>query len=567
MENMNVNEVEKKETEGISLSDLAEGAIPTATAPDNNIPTKLPKLDTKTAKEVDVREVALPKKSEKIQTEMGNPMIDAAFNGLDEAIERTRSESMEIVKKAEDERIEKLIDEDEDSETNNSDQRIKLVSQSEYAAPVAKDDVSFDDEDDSNDIPEAITSKEDTNEVTSTVNENNEMASTTKVAYKPESINTDISDDDLKLLDDEDDDDLDKDEDQQAVIDDIKEKIRIEVKENFKPVSEKLDFSNFKIAKKPVSASKVINHIQKKPIEAADGVLYNANRAVRMSAFTAIEIQSLDQSNIKRSNYNQFMIEKLRLIYNHLIDANKPASFEAWMKSMTNDVIDDYFFTAYKATFGRSNIITYTCGDDSCHNVYMDKKNVEDMVKFKNDDVKKKYMEILHSGNVNTVSTQYETSLYQASDEYAFSLRKPSLYATYIEPSLINEEFMRKYEDLLLLISYIDDIYIIDKENNQLLKIDTKPDPRRPEITVKRKIKTYATIIKSLTSDQLQALSIETDKFDAGELDDEGNLITDIKYVYPEDTCPKCGKTIAEVEESPDRMLFMRHQLGLMSKM
>ena len=79
MENMNVNEVEKKETEGISLSDLAEGAIPAATAPANDIPTKLPKLDSKTAKEVDVREVALPKKSEKIQTEMGNPLIQILF--------------------------------------------------------------------------------------------------------------------------------------------------------------------------------------------------------------------------------------------------------------------------------------------------------------------------------------------------------------------------------------------------------------------------------------------------------------------------------------------------------
>ena len=552
MENT-TNNNKVNETEKVSLSTLAEGAIPTATP---EMPTKLPKLDPKTVKDVNVSEVVQPKKSNQVQTEMGNPMIDSALQGLDDAIERTRQESLEIVEKGEEERIEKLIDEDETVETNTNNQRINLVSESEYTSkPKTNDssDVSFDDE------------EFEFNDNNSTKNNDNDMVSTTKVAYKPESINADISDEDMKFLDDEN--NLDEDEDQKNLVTEIKEKIRLEMNEKFVPVSNKVDFSKFKVAKKPISASKVINHIQQAPVEAADGVLYNANRAVRMSAFSAMEIQSLDQSNVRRNNYNQFMIDKLHLIYNHLIDANKPASFEAWMKSMTNDVIDDYFFTAYKATFSNSNIITYSCTDDTCHNIFMNKKNIEDMIKFRNEEVKKKYMDILHSGNVNTVSTEYETDLYQASDEYAFSLRKPSLYATYIEPSLINEEFMKKYEDLLLLISYIDDIYIIDRENNELIKVDTKPDPRRPDVTVKRKIKSYATIIRSLTSDQLQSLSLATDKYDAAEVDDDGNVITDIKYIYPEEICPKCGKVIPEEEQSPDRMLFMRHQLGLMNKM
>ena len=552
MENT-TNNNKVNETEKVSLSTLAEGAIPTATP---EMPTKLPKLDPKTVKDVNVSEVVQPKKSNQVQTEMGNPMIDSALQGLDDAIERTRQESLDIVEKGEEERIEKLIDEDETVETNTNNQRINLVSESQYSSkPKTNDssDVSFDDE------------EFEFNDNNSTKNNDNDMVSTTKVAYKPESINADISDEDMKFLDDEN--NLDEDEDQKNLVTEIKEKIRLEMNEKFVPVSNKVDFSKFKVAKKPISASKVINHIQQAPVEAADGVLYNANRAVRMSAFSAMEIQSLDQSNVRRNNYNQFMIDKLHLIYNHLIDANKPASFEAWMKSMTNDVIDDYFFTAYKATFSNSNIITYSCTDDTCHNIFMNKKNIEDMIKFRNEDVKKKYMDILHSGNVNTVSTEYETDLYQASDEYAFSLRKPSLYATYIEPSLINEEFMKKYEDLLLLISYIDDIYIIDRENNELIKVDTKPDPRRPDVTVKRKIKSYATIIRSLTSDQLQSLSLATDKYDAAEVDDDGNVITDIKYIYPEEICPKCGKVIPEEEQSPDRMLFMRHQLGLMNKM
>ena len=97
MEN-NIANNNTNETEKVSLSTLAEGAIPTATP---EMPTRLPKLDPKTVKDVNVSEVVQPKKSNQVQTEMGNPMIDSALQGLDDAIERTRQESLEIVKKGE----------------------------------------------------------------------------------------------------------------------------------------------------------------------------------------------------------------------------------------------------------------------------------------------------------------------------------------------------------------------------------------------------------------------------------------------------------------------------------
>lgn len=583
MDNMN------NTNEGVSLSALSEGAIPTASAP--SMPNKLPKLDPKSVKEADRHEVALPKASERIQEEMGNPMIDSAFASLDGAIERTREESLEILKKGEEQRIEESLDDDAEIDVSTSNNPI-IVNKINPAPSTGLDDVSFDDEDEDEEVdfpenykenevinmnevtPKETIEKETTpsvpveevveNTPTDTVDKPIKVTNT--VATPNVTVNADVSDDDLKLLDDEDDDDIDSDKDKEAITAEIKEKIRVEIKEKFNPVSNKVDLSKFKVAKKPVSASKVINHIQKSPIEAADGVLYSIGRAVRMSAFSAIEIETLGPVNRRRDNYNSHMINRLRLIYNHLIDANKPSTFEAWAKSMTNDTINDYFFTAFNATFGRSNILTYTCSNDDCNNVFMEAKPIEDMIKFRNDEVKAKYMDILHSGNVNTETTIYEASLYQASDEYVFSLRKPSLYSTYIEPSLINEEFMKKYEDLMLLISYIDDIYVIDKTNNELIKIDTKPERLKPDVTVKRKIKTYATIIKSLTSDQLQALSVETDKVDDVDTDDNGDIVENITYVYPEHVCPKCGTNIPEQPESPDMMLFTRHQLGLMSK-
>ena len=231
-----------------------------------------------------------------------------------------------------------------------------------------------------------------------------------------------------------------------------------------------------------------------------------------------------------------------------------------------NTVIDDYMFTAYKATFGLSNIITFSCEDNKCNNVFMESVPIHSMIKFENDEVKDEYMKILHEGNTDSTNTNYEVSLYQASDDYVFALKVPSLYNTYIEPTLVSQDFNAKYEDRLLLLSYIDSIYKIDYATKQLIPIDTKPVATDKSLTYKRRIKTFDTILKSLTSDQLMALSVETDKYDGGKLDDDGNLIRSVTYVYPERRCPKCGKKIDEQEINPDNMLFTRHQLGLMKK-
>ena len=122
-----------------------------------------------------------------------------------------------------------------------------------------------------------------------------------------------------------------------------------------------------------------------------------------MSAFEPMEIQSLDPDRLRQGNYNSFMKNKLNLIYEHLVDENKPKSFESWAKITPNTTVDDYMFTAYKATFGLSNIITFTCNDDKCNNVFLETVPVNNMIKFKDDTVREEYMNILHSGNTNYI--------------------------------------------------------------------------------------------------------------------------------------------------------------------
>lgn len=382
-----------------------------------------------------------------------------------------------------------------------------------------------------------------------------------------------IDDEDMKFLDDEDESsedttESDEEDDTKAKQEAIKQNIRQEINHNFNPVAHKLDLKNFTISKKPINASKIINEIKTKAIECADGVLWSEKRAVRMSAFKPMEIQSLDPQRLRggNANYNKFIENKLKLIYEHIVDANKPKNFEAWAMITPNTVMDDYMFTAYKATFGTANIVTFNCNDDKCNNVFMENVPVHSMIKFTDDKKKEEYMNILTQGSTDSTSSEYKVDLYQASDDYVFGLKIPSLYNTYIEPTLVDQNFSSKYEDLILLLTYIDSVYRIDYNTRQLIPIDTKPVASDKALTYKRRVKTYATILKSLTSDQLQALSVETDKYDAGTLDDEGNLVRDITYVYPERRCPKCGKKIDEVEVNPDNLLFTRHQLGLMKK-
>ena len=565
--------------ENVSLSELASGAVPTA-AP-VGMPVK-PKLDTSKAKDVSLSEVSIVTEPKPVEG-TGNPMLDKAFEGLDDTINRIQDETDALYNKGQEERIQKSID-DADIDSVDSESTPSAVVVHKFDDEVSAE-TSVQQENKTSPVKEdkpqpVIIKKPET--VEQTVEVSAPVAGTKKenivMAADPSVYDDDpdehlfdgIEDEDMKYLDDDEEDSSDSTDtdeaEEKAKTEEIKEKIRAEVRNNFVPVNNKLDLNNFTISKKPINAAKVINDIKTKAIDCADGVLYSQKRAIRMSAWKPMEIQSIDPQRLRSGNYNKYIENKLKLIYEHIIDSNKPKTFEAWAMMTPNTVIDDYMFTSYKATFGLSNIITFSCSDDKCNNVFMEPVPIHSMIKFSNDQIKEEYMRILHEGNTDSSDSEYKVSLYQASDDYVFALKVPSIYNTYIEPTLVSQDFNSKYEDRLLLLSYIDSIYKIDYTTKQLIPIDTKPVASDKSLTYKRRIKTFDTILKSLTSDQLMALSVETDKYDGGKLDDDGNLIRDITYVYPERRCPKCGRKIDEQEINPDNMLFTRHQLGLMKK-
>ena len=564
------------ENNNVSLSDLANGAVPTA-AP-VGMPVK-PKLDTSNAKSVNLKDVAPPGESSKPTEGTGNPMLDQAFLGIDKTIDRLADESTALIEKGNEERIEQAFkngdsDIDNDEEVNTVRPATLKVNSFDLTVDPNPSTVPVSEP---NEKPVVETEEKKVRiaaKVSGTTEAKISMVKDTSVYDEDDDDKLFINDEDMKFLEDDDDEpektaeSSEEEEKEKAKNEEIKKTIRQEINNNFKPVTKKLDLSGFTISKKPIFASKVISEIRTKAIECADGVLFALKRAVRMSSFKPMEIQSLDPDRVRGgiANYNKYIDNKLRLIYEHIIDENKPKSFEAWAMITPNTVLDDYMFTAYKATFGTANITMFNCKNDECNNVFMEDVPVHSMIKFKDDKIKEEYLAILTQGNTDSTTQEYQVDLYQASDEYVFGLKVPSLYNTYIEPTLIDQTFSQKYEDLILLLTYIDCAYKIDAETKQLIPIDTSPVETDKALTYKRRVKVFATILKSLTSDQLQALSVETDKYDIGKLDDDGNLIRDISYAYPARRCPKCGKKIDEVEVNPDNMLFTRHQLGLMKK-
>lgn len=641
------------ENKKITLDDLSNGAKHTAA-----IPPPLPRLDSRTVRDVNIAEVA-QKAPEPMQEDMVPGVIKSAISKIPATIERLNNESLAIVQKGQEERIEQMLDSDDDVEmpTNSSTPAAvqtssNIVRQSFDDDGIDFDDDDTDDSDDDVDFPvpvktyntkverkvntmennntpqteldkkihaiaeaavetpekiefpeptdtdkeklaekvqeayEAVTGEtigEETKEDESTTDVEEEDAPVLPPTI-PSSSETDfgtttfaMSDDDLALLDDED--MIVEKSDKAKEVSEAEEKerrnalrdsIRISVKENFKPIDNKVDLSKFEIQKKPISASKVLNHIKETPVRTATTPLFSTSKKViEVSEFTATEIQKLNPALINQNNFYTALRDRYQLLYNHIVDPNKPATFEAWLKTVPEDAIDDYFFAAYKATFGAANILTYECPKDGCDNVFLKEVPVMSMIKYKNDAVKKEYLDLLHNGKLNISKDTYSAGLFQVSDEYVFALKTPTLYERVFEPTLLDSQILETYGQLITLITYIDEIYVIDQANNKLIPIDMQPVHTDPRKTVRRRIKTCASIIRTLTSDQLQTLTVETDKYDKPDSkrnrndDDDEDTTPEIQYIYPECECPKCRNKIKEAVADPVDMLFTRHQLGV----
>jgi len=328
-----------------------------------------------------------------------------------------------------------------------------------------------------------------------------------------------------------------------------------QIRETIKATSSTVDLKEFRVSTKPISLTKALRNSTKQ-LNTAQWALPNTKRLITFSALSGEEITNLNPENFK--NRMQAFRTAYSIMFNHLVDANKPQNMDTWLKTICGFDIDHLYFCLYKATFDKSNFVTYNC--PVCSNLDLQETKIDSMIKYPNDEAKTKFEHLLATGE-DTSPSILEPKLVQISDEYAIAFRAPNVYGLIFETSALDEEFSTKYADILSVLAYIENVYLIDKESNTIVPIDTNPDPTNVTKTVRRKVIAYYNIIKQLNSDQYSLVGAEVTKI-------AQTLKDDISYQIPEADCngtlkngAKCTHHFPADPRTPLQIFFSRHQL------
>lgn len=361
-----------------------------------------------------------------------------------------------------------------------------------------------------------------------------------KAQQIPEQSSLFIDEDDLDDLSD-----MVDDTDDDSRLDNLKSSIS----KKLQSVEDNLDISGFTVTNEAISVNAIL---EDNDLDTSDWVLLSAGKSIAVKSFSGLEIESLAGGNSRNRFNNLRGIYKT--LYDHIVEPDKPG-FEAWLKVTSFMDIPHIYMGAYKASFNNANYIPYTCTNEKCNNVFLSEDiDIMDMVKFKDDASKKKFNTILNNGSIPE-SKVYETRIIPISNKIAIGFREPSIYNTIFENAILDQKFIDKYQELLSIMIYIDNIYLI--KDKKLTPVALKVDTNNLAKTIKYRISVYAKIISSLASDNYSKIS----KIIAG-INEYGDEIT---YQLPEVTCPECSHTIQAEESDVVQMLFNRHQLALIA--
>lgn len=332
----------------------------------------------------------------------------------------------------------------------------------------------------------------------------------------------------------------------------ILKKLKDLATERLKPVSKRLDISSFTVIKQPISNTKEFNV---NPIKAAKWVLMNQEATVMMKEFTGAELERLREFTQDGVNSVSSITKRYKLIYDH-IDSPKPASFETWLKTTPFSDEDNYFFAIYIASFKGANYIPRDCSDQtSCKETWLTEDvDIMDMVKFDDEDAKKKFARIYQAEDSSmTKAGLYVSERVPLSNTVAASFREPSIY-TRIELASLDAEFREKYSAIMEFIPYIDSLYLINQEEGTLTPVGYKSFANNNIKTTKSKIQQFAKVLSTLSIDEFGTIRPFVNEI--------ATRSNGISYIIPECTCPKCGKVVEEVSTTAEEMLFTRYQLG-----
>lgn len=315
------------------------------------------------------------------------------------------------------------------------------------------------------------------------------------------------------------------------------------------------DISSFKIG----SAINSTNAVVAKTKDVVEHVLWNSKRTIAIEEFEGYETNLIcSQYDSDRGLYPQ-VIERLKIFYNH-IKSKKPKDLKTWLKNIPSTDLNHLWFGGYIASFKDANFSANQC--TNCQAPFISEDiSINNMIKFENKDAKAKFYNLLNSPNDSLYTI--EAKGYRISEQYLFMLKTPSIWSSDVEPLILSEEFRSKYQTVLNLLKFIDKIYFVDINKQELRPIDfwsaiTKDASNRNEKVLRNKVRKYAKIITEELS--VAEYNYLLSKISSIVISED----TDLVYQLPERKCPKCNKVLEAVEQSAEQLLFTHHQQVLL---
>jgi len=329
----------------------------------------------------------------------------------------------------------------------------------------------------------------------------------------------------------------------------------MELKDSYKKTiidRDKIDLTSYRISTTPIQIGKIFKTNMSESKVGAWG-LYFSGSSIAMTSFSGPELQIITTETSNNDLIDQ--VHTFEIIHNHVVDANK-TSLEEWLQKFTYLDLSDLFFCIFKSTFKGSNYASFTCDNEKCNNVYLASMKFDQMIVYKNDDVKKRMEQIIQKDP--TTKNLINKKLLQVSKEYCCTINIPSLYKIIFEQRVLSKDFRDNNSDLVDTLLYVDEIFKIDEDTKMLVPIDTKPDETNHNLSVKRKVAIYSRILNSLDADEYSYLRYEISQY----VSKYGADTPRVTYQYPEVECDKCHTKKDAQEMEPLMMLFLRSRLG-----
>ena len=365
----------------------------------------------------------------------------------------------------------------------------------------------------------------------------------------------DIDDNDFEESDDDDEgsrtDPID-DEESEKLVDVAMANLRNDIMKKIVNTGRKVNASQLVVSNKVINIKDVLKNTKPAAVKTATWPLMYANRPYIASSLKGAEVALLAEQD---NNSNTVLTTtQARIIFEHDVNPYRPATLEAWAKTIPFGDLDSIFMALYVASLEGANYVPYTCDNDHCQYAWLsDDLPVDKMVKFGNDDVKKKFESIKNMELTPDNSGAYESVVTVINDRFAVGIKMPSLFTIMYEYGALDDAFIRKYESIISVIRFIDRIYMIGDDGN-LYPVGWKKYPGDHAKTFKSKIAAYSKILKEFNTVEF---SIVASLINAAVI----KANADIEYVMPETNCPKCGNKVAESTVNPRGMLFTRQQL------